>query len=224
MKNHIAKVDAVTPRVNATSSWNVTSLKKFAAVVLISFSALSVADAKTPDCVPGTLAEYQTLGAAGCVIGDKTFSNFQYHPAQGALSADAISITPGTVSETYEPGLLFEAKWTSDSQKSLVSYDVEVEPNGKPITGASLEMQSGQITGTGRVTVLADLCPEDSADGCAAQTLELKVDISADGAKKPLDEAQFKEPQKAIRVVTPVDLDPGPGGSASLEGFMAVFR
>ena len=94
-----------------------------------------------------------------------------------------------------------------------MSYEVEVQPNGKPITGASLEMQFGQITGTGRATVLADMCPEDgSAASCGTQKVELKVVLSADGSKKPLDNAQFKEPLKAIRVITPVYVAPGSGG------------
>ena len=225
MKTQIANIETIAPPASLNSSWGGGAVKTLAAAALLGFSTLSFADAKVPDCIQGTLSDYEKLGIQGCLIGDKKFSNFQYHRGANGLPGNAISLTPGTIPETDDPGLLFEAKWTSASQESFVSYEVEVQPNGKPITGASLEMQFGQITGTGRATVLADMCPEDgSAASCGTQKVELKVVLSADGSKKPLDNAQFKEPLKAIRVITPVDVAPGSGGSAALDGFMAVFR
>ncbi len=225
MKNQIANSGTIAPTASLHSSWGGSAVKKLAATALLGFATLSFADAKVSDCIQGTLSDYEKLGNQGCLIGDKRFSNFQYHRGANGLPSDAISLTPGTIPETEDPGLLFEAKWTSASKESSVSYDVEVQPHGKPITGASLEMQFGQITGTGRATVLADMCSEDgSAAGCGAQKVELKVVLSADGSKKPLDNAQFKEPLQAIRVITPVDVASGSGGSAALDGFMAVFR
>jgi hypothetical protein len=106
-----------------------------------------------------------------------------------------------------------------------VSYNVEAQPNGKPITGASLQMQFGTITGTGKAKILADMCSADgSTDSCGSQKLELKVVLSGKGRKTPEANGQFKEPQRAIRVLTPIDLSLGSGGSAELDGFMAVFR
>jgi hypothetical protein len=225
VKTHIANIGTIAPTAGLAPAWVGGILRKVAATALLGFATLSFADAKVADCIQGTLSDYEKLGNQGCLIGDKRFSNFQYHRGANGLPSNAISLTPGTIPETDDPGLLFEAKWTSASQESFVSYDIEVQPNGKPITGASLEMQFGQITGTGRATVLAELCPEDgSAAGCGAQKVELKVVLSADGSKKPLDNAQFKEPLKAIRVISPVDVAPGSGGSATLDGFMAVFR
>jgi hypothetical protein len=189
-------------------------------VVMVSF-----AQTRVPDCVPGTLLEYEKLGATGCLIGDKRFSSFQYHQEAGGPPSSAILVTPGTIPETDDPGILFEGKWSSTSEKSYVSYLVEVQPNGKAITGASLEMQFGKITGTGTATVWADLCPiEGTSPSCGGQMLELKVVLSAAGSRKPLDEGRFKKPQQQVRVVTPVDVASGSGGSASLDGFMAVFH
>ena len=199
---------------------------RFAAVLLV-FAALSFADTRIPDCESGKLSDYEKLGAVGCRIGDKTFSNFHYHQGVGGLPSDAISLTPDTSTETFEPGLLFEGKWASSSQDSIVSYNVAAQPNGKPISGASLEMQLGQITGSGKVTVLSDVCSEDqnaAPDRCDAEKLELKVVLSADNTKKPVDNVHFEQPRQAIHVVTPVDLAPGRGGSASLDSFMAVFQ
>ncbi len=228
MKTQIANIATITTiarTATRTPSWAGSALKKLAATALLGLATLSFADAKAPDCVPGTLSEYKKLGTTGCVIGDKTFSNFKYHKGVDGLSSKAISLTPGTIPETDEPGLLFEAKWTSASRESFVSYNVEVQPNGKPITGASLQMQFGEIAGTGKVTVLTDLCPfNDATASCESQKLELKVVLSGDGSKTPQDAGQFKEPQKEILVITPIDVAPGQGGSAALDAFMAVFR
>lgn len=195
------------------------------AIALLGFATLSFAQAGVPDCDAGKLSDYEKLGATGCLIGDKNFSNFRYHQGAAGLPSNAISLTPGTTAETDDPGLLFEGKWTSASEDSYVSYDVEAQPHGKPITGASLEMQFGEITGTGKATVQSDLCSTDGAsDNCGTQKLELKVVLSATGPKKPQDNGAFKEPQTEIHVVTPVDVAPGSGGTATLDGFMAVFR
>ncbi len=225
MKSQIATTETITHTAVTTPLWSGSTVKKLAAAALLTLTTLPFAHAQVADCVPGRLSDYEKLGAQGCLIGDKKFSSFQYHQGAAGLPSDAISLTPGTTPETDDPGLLFEAKWASASEESFVAYTVEVQPNGKPITGASLQMQFGTITGTGSATVLADLCSSDgTADTCGSQELELKVVLSANGPKTAADNAQFKEPQRAIRVVTPVDLAAGSGGSAAIDGFMAVFR
>ena len=225
MKSHTANSETIAPTADVTPSWRATVVKKLAATALLSLATLSFANAQVPDCAPGKLSDYEKLGAQGCLIGDKKFSNFQYHQGAAGPPSDAISLTPGTTPDTDDPGLLFEAKWASASRESFVSYHVDVQPNGKPIRGASLQMQFGTITGTGKATVLADMCPSDATtDSCTSEKLELKVVLSAHGPKTPAANGQFKEPQKVIRVVTPIDVAPGSGGSADLDGFMSVFR
>ena len=225
MKSHIANTETITPAAGTTPSWGLSTVKKLAATALLGLATVSFGNAQVADCAPGKLSDYEKLGAEGCMIGDKKFSNFQYHQGAPGLPSEAISLTPGTTPDTDDPGLLFEAKWASASRDSFVSYNVEAQPNGKPITGASLQMQFGTITGTGKATVRADLCSSDgTTDSCASEKLELKVVLSAHGPKTPEANGQFKEPQKEIRVVTPVDLVAGSGGSAALDGFMAVFR
>lgn len=241
MKSRIANIETTAPTAVAAPSWAANAVKKLAATALLTLTTLSFAHAQVADCAPGKLSDYEKLGAQGCMIGDKKFSNFQYHQGAAGLPSDAISLTPGTTPDTDDPGLLFEAKWTSASEESFVSYDIEAQPNGKPITGASLQMQFGTITGTGSATVLAHLCalgnttdscaalahlcPVDDATGaCGSQKVELKVVLSARGPKTPAANGQFNEPQRAIRVVIPIDMAPGSGGTADLDGFMAVFR
>lgn len=241
MKSQTTHTETNTPSDITPPLWAGSAVKKLAAAALLSLAALSFAHAQVADCAPGKLSDYEKLGAQGCMIGDKKFSNFQYHQGAAGLPSDAISLTPGTTPETDDPGLLFEAKWASASEDSFVSYDVEAQPNGKPISGASLQMQFGTITGTGTAAVqahlcpldnttdscdvLAHLCPVDDASGvCGSEEIELKVVLSANGPKTPAAYGRFNQPQRAIRVVTPIDLAPGSGGSADMDGFMAVFR
>ena len=225
MKSHTANSETIAPTADVTPSWRATVVKKLAATALLGLATLSFANAQVPDCAPGKLSDYEKLGAQGCLIGDKKFSNFQYHQGAAGVSSDAISLTPGITPDTNDPGLLFEAKWVSASEGSFVSYNVEAQPNAKPITGASLQMKFGEITGTGMATVLADLCSSDgTTDTCGSQKLELKVVLSGSGPKTPEANGQFKEPQKEIRVVTPIDVASGSGGSADLDSFMTVFR
>ena len=208
---------------NGALSWKGRFALKLGATALLAITTLSFAGAQVTDCAPGKFSDYEKLGAIGCLIGDKKFSNFHYHQGPGGPSGDAIAVTPGTTPETDDPGLLFEGKWLS--RESFVSYVVEVQPNGKPITGASLEMQFGQITGTGKASVVAYLCPVDSvAESCGPQKVELQVVINANRSKKAVDQGQFHDPQKQIRVITPMEVSPGSGGTAELDSFMTVFR
>ncbi len=224
MKSQATNIETITQTAE-TSRCGRSSLKILTAIAVLGFATISFAQAGVPDCDAGKLSDYEKLGATGCLIGDKKFSNFQYHQGSAGLPSNAISLIPGTTAETNDPGLLMEGKWSSASQDSYVSYDVEVQPHGKPITGATLEMEFGEITGTGKATVDAALCATDgSANGCGSQKLDLEVVLSAKGPRKPRDKGDFKDPQTEIHVVTPVDVAPGSGGSATLDGFMAVFR
>ena len=200
-------------------------LKLLAAMVLV-LATVSFAPGQVPDCAPGKLSDYEKLGATGCLIGDKRFSNFQYRHGPDGLPGESIEVTPGTVPESDSPGLLFEARWVAPSYRnSFVSYTVEVLPNGKPITGASLEMQFGEITGTGEAQVTAELCPLDSSSGsCGTQELDLKVMLNNQGSKKASDKGQFRNALRGVRVLTPLIVASGKDGSASLNGFMTVFR
>jgi len=198
------------------------------AISLLIATVLAVATvvaAQVPHCAPGQLSDYERLGAKGCAIGDKHFSNFTYHKGPNGLPADAISVTPGTVTDSDDPALLFEATWVTPSVGSAVSYGVEVAPGGKPISGASLEMQFGQITGTGETRVAAELHQStDSPGSCGPTLLELDVFLGASQLKKATDSGQLKDPARQLCVVSPVSVAPGKNGTASLKGFMTVFH
>ena len=106
MKTQIANIETIAPPASLNSSWGGGAVKTLAAAALLGFSTLSFADAKVPDCIQGTLSDYEKLGIQGCLIGDKKFSNFQYHRGANGLPGNAISLTPGTIPETDDPGVL----------------------------------------------------------------------------------------------------------------------
>ena len=121
--------------------------------------------------------------------------------------------------------MLFEAKWVAPSTQSSVSYTVDVQPKGKPINGATLQMQFGDITGTGEAKVVTEICPQAaSTDNCGAPELKLQVVLSTGAAKKVSDTGQLNGSTRQLRVVHLVSVAAGKGGSASFNGFMAVFH
>ena len=226
METQMASRETTEQITRMSTSRAATTVKKVAAIVVLVLATLSLATAQIPECAPGTLSDYAMLGPGGCLIGDKKFSNFSYyHRGPNGLPSSSISVTPGTVPDSEDAGILFEGKWTAPVPKeSFVTYTIEVQPNGKPIHGASLQMQSGEITGTGQARVVAKLCPmQDSSDSCGSEGLNLKVVLSKAASNHPVDQGQFKSPLTAVRVSTPVDVFPGSGGSAALKGFMTVF-
>jgi hypothetical protein len=211
--------------IDSIHSWKPIIVRTLLATVLLGFATLSIAQAQVPDCAPGKLSDYEKLNAAGCLIGDKQFLNFQYHQGIGGLPSNAISVTPGTTAGTNDPAILFEGKWASAASDSYMSYMVATTYKGRPINGASLEMQLGRITGAGKASVIADLCAADGADvKCGAQKVELQIVLSADGKRKAMDTAHFQQPQTEVRVRTPVNVAPGKGGAVELDGFMTVFQ
>ena len=225
MKTKTASHETIAPIPRMNTPCVATTGKKLVTIVVLVLATLSLAKAQTPECTPGNLSDYEKLGTGGCLLGDKKFSNFSYYHGSNGLPSSSISVTPGTVPDSEDTGILFEGKWTAPvSNESFVTYTIEVEPNGKPINGASLQMQSGEITGTGQARVVVELCPlQDSPDSCGSEGLNLKVVLSKAASNQAIDQGQFKSPLTAVRVSTPVDVAPGNGGTAALKGFMTVF-
>lgn len=218
LHNSPAPIELAQPR-------NCFSVNRVLTSILVVFAALSAASAQVPACAEGKLSYYEKLGPAGCMIGDKQFFNFQYRQGVGGLPSTAISVTPGTTPVTDDPGILFEGKWASMSRDSYVSYTVAAVPRGRPISGASLEMQFGQITGPGKATVITELCPMNQVDqSCGNTRLELQVVLSGDGQRKATDTGKFQQAQTEVRVRTPLEVSPGKGGDVELGGFMTVFQ
>jgi len=185
----------------------------------------AVAEAQISDCIPGKLADYERLGARGCTIGHKIFSNFAYHQAPNGPPSSAVSVTPGTVPDSNDSAVLFEATWLTPSSGSSISYDVAAALTGDPLSGASLEMQFGQITGTGQGRVASELrVSTASASICGPVQMTLTVFLGASQSKKATDNGQLKHPARQVCAVTTVSIASGKNGSASMDGFMTVFH
>ncbi len=202
--------------------------RKLAAVALFVFVSFITAAGQTPipECVPGKLSEYLKLPPQGCTVGNYIFSDFRYHPSPGALPAGAISLTAGIAPGTSDPGLFVEAKWAAPLRPgSSLSYRVGLQPQGVAIVGVGLEMQFGQITGTGEAEVSTEVCPlEGAPDTCSPGGFKLRVLVAASDAKKVQDSGQFTRPTRYLKVVNVLSAVTGKNGSASFDGFMAVFH
>jgi len=116
----------------------------------------------TPTCVSDSLANYILLGAGGCQIGDKIFSNFDYTGTPNAPTAANINVKPRTPS-AFVDGVLFTGSWTvsgvNQSLDSNITFTVTVPGGNQVIEDASFITLSGVgITGTGLLTVTEGLC------------------------------------------------------------------
>lgn len=202
-------------------------LKITAALALLVLSIAGPAPAQAaPDCAPGNLSHYEHLGAQGCHIGPARFFNFHYYQASDGLPPSAISVTPGTTPTGGNPGLLLEAHWTAPVQdKSSVSYDVDVPPPAKPLTAATLQMEFGQVSGTGEANVVTRICSSPLNSGaCGPSALKLEVTLSARAGRKASDDRPLQNPLHSFHVISTPHLITGRNGSAGMNGFMLVFH
>lgn len=192
-------------------------------VVALAAGVVSEGRAQVPECVPGSLAFYQALGSQGCVAGDARFANFKYHQADG-LAAPSINLTPGTSPDSNDPGLLVEGSWTRPSQGSSISYTVEII-RGNAIDGGTLEMQFGQISGTGEARVVTQICaPVEGSDSCAAGSLKLQVVLSAGTEKRVRQTSRMVAPLRQVEVVSTISLANGNNGTANFNGFLTALH
>src|SRR5260370_17713210 len=86
---------------------------KLSVLLVITVAAFVSAASAAPLCVAGgTMASYEVLGAGGCVIGDKLFSNFVYgstgHGNGVAVADTAVFLTPVNIGGLNPvPGIVF---------------------------------------------------------------------------------------------------------------------
>lgn len=159
------------------------------------------------------------MGPDGCRIGNVQVLGF-VRRGTGLLKSSSISVTPGTSIDSNDPALLVEAHWTAKPDQSLVlTYRVTVVTTGGAIGGGTLEMQFGQISGTGTGHIDAELCPVGENDCMKLQTL-----LGADRPHKPRDAGELRAPVRELQVNESLELSAGRNGSAQVNGFMTVFR
>ena len=93
--------------------------------------------------VGSTLDAYIALGAAGCQIGDKTFSNFSYNGDGTGVLANQVGVTPDA---TGNLGVQLNGAWGGPAtgiNDVAINFTVAITPGAAPagtlITDASLQ-------------------------------------------------------------------------------------
>src|SRR5262249_42719621 len=130
----------------------------------------------TPACPEGKkLSDYIALGAGGCLLGDKVFSNFalKLGPNTGADTApkaDQISVTPLDVAR--DPGFPFTGDPEFQSSATgffsyRLAFTVKVQADGAPIKDASAEFSVPTLAADGSVDATETICLGDLATGDA---------------------------------------------------------
>lgn len=130
-----------------------------------------------PLCVAGgTMASYEALGAGGCTIGDRLFSNFGYASTaggNGVMAPDtAVFLTPvvpaGAGFYNPGPGIIFSsAVWMIPSASpeldsfvdSSISFTVSALDSDAWISGGTLTLTSFSQSGTGFADIAETLNP-----------------------------------------------------------------
>jgi hypothetical protein len=109
-------------------------------------------------CLPGTLQSYIELGTGGCQIGDIFVSSFTTAPGQTfATPIDPLQVqlTPGGT--FFNPNLMFtfnQAANATELFESLFGFNAAAAA----LTGASLSLNSANVSGDGAITGILDVC------------------------------------------------------------------
>ena len=170
--------------------------------VLVGLVAMgAVASAAVAPCPTGkTLADYIALGATGCQIDDKVFSNFAYSGGQGGVpQAGQVNVTPDNT--PFNPGVNFGANWTlfgpNLSEDFHLSFTVDVLAGGRPIGDDSLGIDIGQVVGVNSlITVNETVCLGGNftnpagGTGCTNPTSSLSA-FDASNSNKTFDHNIF---------------------------------
>ena len=138
-------------------------------------------------CVPGTLADYVSLGAAGCDISGTIFSKFEIVPGQAAatpIAANAVQVTPGGTA--LSPLLLFTYNQTANAAELLESiFRFNVTAG---LADATIQLNDPSIQGEfATITGVMNICqgspyPGTSPSGCPGTESQDVVALSQSGS------------------------------------------
>src|SRR5712692_5521142 len=134
-------------------------MKSILLSVVLVLAAASVGSGTT--CADGTLQGYMNLGATGCTIGDKLFSNFTFTDSSlGATVPGASGIGISPLDNPNDPGLLADISILAVAGQLgdvVFGYTVSVLPGGNLIDDTSLSIVA-TAGGTGSVIVGQSEC------------------------------------------------------------------
>jgi hypothetical protein len=140
-------------------------------VTLLSLAALAVGVGSTQadavPCITGLASAYEALGAAGCQIGDKTFSDFSFTSTE--VPDANITVTPGqNILVAGDIGFNLAISGLvaigPDSADLLLKYTVHVDDPNFLISDAHLAFTGGAQGPGGLATVDETICP--AVGGC----------------------------------------------------------
>lgn len=200
-------------------------------VVFVSATALATfapLAAEAAPCGAGTLADYINLGAGGCTVDDKLFSNFQLAlgPNDGRATvpkADQIAIA--TINEPLNPGLRFTGNPPFQSPPApsppnpfffswRISFTVTVEGN-KLIHDASLEFADPTASGNANSAINELLCLGgrfQSKGICANGISQASLDVRDNVSPLPnqtFDSKEFGNTYQVVDTQTLIRVDQG---------------
>jgi PEP-CTERM motif len=183
----------------------------------------------TPACVDGTtLASYVALGATGCQIGDKIFSDFSYAPTSiNTAPVPATSVVVDTVGPSGETisgsriGLQFNAPWTAGTgaaNDGAITFLVTVASGGPILIEDAALAQVSAISGTGAASVGESGC---GPTPCTVGQWTLMT-FNATTGSQASDHTIFT-PTGSIEVTKDISATGGSNGSASLSVVQDTF-
>ena len=203
---------------------------KLSVLLVITVAAFVSAASAAPLCVTGgTMASYEALGAGGCVIGDKLFSNFVYgstgHGTGVAVGDTAVFLTPVNAGGLNPgPGFVFSSSgWvvpsasptTNSFVDSSIAFTVTVVGSPLLIQGGTLTLSSYSTTGTGITDITETINPAG-------------VQLQVDGNGPFVSQKSFAPTTtvsvlKDLLVAVPI-LGTGNGGFAQINSFEEDFN
>ncbi len=199
-------------------------MRKLFAVLAATLIVAWIANA-APLCETGTVASYVALGATGCQIDDKLFSNFVYvsSASGGAVAIPASGVSMVPQSTPLNPGFLFSAGWSTvagQGQDSHISYVVTVLPGGVRINDVSAILNGFGATGEGLITVAENV--DSCALGVNCDVADLLLSWSAQGGTSSAT-AFFSPTMGPLYVTKDIAASGGVEGVAAVSGVFNRF-
>ena len=108
-------------------------------------------------CIPGSLASYVALGAAGCNIGTAQFSDFRDLPLQGGAAALPDSATLVNPVDAGHPGFRFDVNGQAGADM-LLERVIGYSLSGPGFGGNDVSLTGSDVTFDGAVTVIEHRC------------------------------------------------------------------
>ncbi len=185
-------------------------------LVLMSVAVLgfSYAASASTMCVSGTLASYEALGSAGCMIGNNTLSSFQTLAGlSGGTAIDPTTLTVTPLGGDTDPGIMVSGTVMASSgavYEAIFNYSIA----GDVYNGETSTVAGTSSGGNGVVTYIQNTCAggtfgSDGVSGCTgtAGSGALIVGDGSQGSTLP--------GKSAVSVTDDFTLDSGGTGTAS---------